>query len=129
MYPSLWSCTDQQFAGDFAITGWGLTRTGLPSILQKVILSKIDDRNCRGLNKPFEFCAGKIANRSTCLYDSGGPAVVRARNGLFIQVGVVSGGTGVCGAVDKNTYFMFVSAYVDWIRKNTVIYGLGSQLN
>ncbi len=61
-----------------------------------------------------EFCAfQKGTNKDTCQGDSGGPMVVRDEGGNFVQVGVVSWGSG-CGGTTPGVYAR-VAPFKGWI--------------
>ena len=63
-------------------------------------------------------CAGGEVGQDSCKGDSGGPLMAR-RDELspWQQVGVVSGGTFICG-IGAPAIFTRVTQYSQWIRDN-----------
>ena len=96
-----------------------------PIRLREVEVDWIDNSSCNAAfagAKPStsiadtEFCAfEKGTNKDTCQGDSGGPMVVRDASGAFVQVGVVSWGSG-CGGTTPGVYAR-VAAFKDWIAE------------
>jgi trypsin len=94
-----------------------------PVRLREVEVDWVDNPSCNAAfagTKPAtaiadtEFCAfEKGTNKDTCQGDSGGPMVVRDESGAFVQVGVVSWGSG-CGSTTPGVYAR-VAAFKDWI--------------
>ena len=93
-----------------------------PIRLREVDMDWIDNDSC---NAAFagshgtgvaatELCAfQKGTNKDTCQGDSGGPLVVRDEGGNFVQVGVVSWGSG-CGGTTPGVYAR-VAPFAGWI--------------
>ncbi|KAI8036312.1 chymotrypsin-like protease CTRL-1 [Drosophila gunungcola] len=87
----------------YEATGWGKTdRKNFPTVLQTIILSRLDPAECeRYLETPVEWgqiCAGRT-NGDTCTGDSGGPLVHKMSKGEItrtIQFGIVSYGHYEC---------------------------------
>jgi len=91
--------------------------------LQDANLNILSTSNCR-FYWPFSFkadiqmCAGNSFVNS-CTYDSGGP-LINIVNGRDHQIGIVSHGGEDCGRISKSpTAFTRLSAYVDWIKRET----------
>nr|XP_041632819.1 serine protease grass-like [Drosophila kikkawai] len=109
----------------FTAFGWGQTQTGRASqLLMAVRLFRRDSEEChfefRHQVRDNQICAGS-ARGDTCHGDSGGPltTVVGER---YIQVGIVSYGTGMCNA---SAIYTDVWSYIDWIVSNTWSVKLG----
>ncbi|MDK9695567.1 MAG: trypsin-like serine protease [Siculibacillus sp.] len=118
------------------VVGWGfLAETTsfdlerLPSNLQEVELPIVDIGRCRaslsqGTSKDNSvddrnLCAGYAAGgRDACRGDSGGPLMVRAAGGGWVQVGVVSWGEG-CGRRDRFGVYTRVASFEAWLRQVT----------
>lgn len=108
------------------VTGWGKTEEGISAPkLKEVSLPIISTQDCqtsypdeRVSNK--QVCAAyDVGKRDSCQGDSGGPLVVEIGNtGNYVQVGVVSWGYG-CAEKGRPGVYARVSAYIDWILKNT----------
>ncbi|XP_054445108.1 serine protease 41-like [Pteronotus mesoamericanus] len=114
---------------DCWVTGWGHIHedNGLPSpyILQEVQVSIINNSRCNYLYQQPNFfyrieddmiCAGsEDGSHDTCKGDSGGPLTCE-KNGLWIQIGIVSWGVG-CGRPNRPGVYTNVSRYFGWIQK------------
>jgi secreted trypsin-like serine protease len=109
------------------VTGWGLLRSGQPGNppnLMQVEVPLVSLETCRQVYRGAAIdqrtiCAGRQeGGRDSCSGDSGGPMVVRAADGGYRQVGVVSWGKG-CGEPGYYGVYTRVSAYTDWIRGRT----------
>ena len=102
--PTLPAATDASLnQGTFTIMGWGLTREGGSSsrYLLKAQAPFVDDQRCGAayksdFNPPAMLCAGNYdkGGVDTCQGDSGSPMVQRNSQNAWIQVGIVSWGTG-----------------------------------
>jgi uncharacterized repeat protein (TIGR01451 family) len=111
------------FAGGVVgtVTGWGdLTGLGedYPDDLRQVDLPVAATADCaRQVDPDLLLCAGPPeGGRSACYGDSGGPFVVKRPDGSYLQVGVVSRGTGgSCGEPDAYSLFALPSASAAWI--------------
>ncbi|XP_076057350.1 trypsin-1-like [Oratosquilla oratoria] len=106
---------------DCQVTGWGaLTEEGsFPSILQKVNVNVITDKECRdayGTNMILDsmLCAGGDGEKDSCQGDSGGPL---ACNGTL--AGVVSWGYG-CARPNYPGVYTEVSYFADWVENHAV---------
>merc|ERR1711936_51395 len=105
---------------DCWLSGWGMTSGTSPpaTTLMNVKLSVPSNSDCnwRWLFKIQDgmVCAGggKVGG---CRGDSGGPLVGR-KGSNYVQVGVVSWGSGMC--VEQPTVFTRVTSYLPWIRKH-----------
>ena len=120
---------DKVFAKDgncSTITGWGArAEKGQGSnILMKASVPLVSSQKCRNVyatvNPSIQLCAGyEQGGVDSCQGDSGGPLVVRhGTSSIWIQVGVVSHGTG-CARAGKPGVYTRVSAYIDWIQRHT----------
>lgn len=111
--------------------GWGLTSDGglSSAVLKKLDAEIISNDECRThLEDSITdviICAGKLGStESICNGDSGGPLMVPYRN-RWIQVGIVSFGTGICY---QPTAFARVTALVDYALGNVPAEMSGSVL-
>ncbi|XP_027967595.1 complement C1r-A subcomponent-like [Eumetopias jubatus] len=95
-----------------------------PYILHEVPVSIINNSQCDYLLHQPSFlsndlndmiCAGsEDGSRDACKGDSGGPLACE-KKGLWIQVGIVSWGSG-CGRPNRPGVYTNVSVYFNWIR-------------
>nr|XP_008519406.1 PREDICTED: putative serine protease 41 isoform X2 [Equus przewalskii] len=95
-----------------------------PYNLQEVEVAIINNSRCNYLfGQPSIFrgvgedmiCAGaEEGGIDSCRGDSGGPVVCQ-KNGLWIQVGIVSGGSG-CGRPNRPGIYTNVSRYFSWMQ-------------
>jgi secreted trypsin-like serine protease len=107
------------------IIGWGALTfdTPGPEELNHAVLRRNTIAACNTLDlysgdlTDINLCAGDIEQpgKSACYGDSGGPLIARAGKGKAVQVGVVSGGPGVCGEVPG--YFARVGSLAEWIKQ------------
>ncbi|MCC6781069.1 MAG: trypsin-like serine protease [Hyphomicrobiales bacterium] len=111
------------------VTGWGLLRSGQPGSppsLMQVEIPLVSLDTCRqayrGAGAAIDsrtICAGRPeGGKDSCSGDSGGPMVVRAADGSYRQVGIVSWGKG-CGEPGYYGVYARVSNYIGWIRGRT----------
>ncbi|MGH6748734.1 MAG: S1 family peptidase [Methyloceanibacter sp.] len=93
-----------------------------PIRLREVDMDWIDNDSCNAAFvgshgtgvAPTELCAyQRGTNKDTCQGDSGGPMVVRDEGGAFVQIGVVSWGSG-CGGTTPGVYAR-VAPFAGWI--------------
>ena len=103
------------------VVGWGTTEEGDNSkVLLGVELKTCSFKKCQDaypeekIEKSM-FCAFK-PGKDTCNGDSGGPAMMRAKNKQWNIVGVTSWGYG-CATSYPGVYTR-VSYFIDWIEKN-----------
>uniref|UniRef100_A0A8C4LAS2 Peptidase S1 domain-containing protein n=1 Tax=Equus asinus asinus TaxID=83772 RepID=A0A8C4LAS2_EQUAS len=110
------------------VTGWGFLNETNPLLppynLQEVEVAIINNSRCNYLfGQPSIFrgvgedmiCAGaEEGGIDSCRGDSGGPVVCQ-KNGLWIQVGIVSGGSG-CGRPNRPGIYTNVSRYFSWMQ-------------
>jgi secreted trypsin-like serine protease len=76
----------------------------------------VDNARCDERGDPEAICAGYRSRPvDACAGDSGGPLMVRTREG-YVQVGLVSGGTLCVDEGERFSIYTRVSAYEDWIR-------------
>ncbi|XP_040491415.1 testisin-like isoform X2 [Ursus maritimus] len=95
-----------------------------PYVLQEVPVSIVDSSRCDyALQQPSflsndlndMICAGsEDGSRDACKGDSGGPLACE-KKGLWIQVGIVSWGSG-CGRPNRPGVYTNVSRHFNWIR-------------
>lgn len=118
------------------VVGWGFTAESqsfdtelLPADLQEVELPVADIAACRAAYTDSalkgnsiddrNLCAGfKVGGRDACRGDSGGPLMLRAETGGWVQAGVVSWGEG-CGRQGRFGVYTRVAAFESWIRQVT----------
>ncbi|MFI0740592.1 serine protease [Streptomyces sp. NPDC021100] len=90
-------------SGTFTVVGWGATREGggQQTKLRKAQVPYVDDATCgkaygSSLIPGEEICAGYVdqGGVDTCQGDSGGPMFRKDDAGAWVQVGIVSWGTG-----------------------------------
>ncbi|KAF6126601.1 serine protease 41 [Phyllostomus discolor] len=113
------------------VTGWGHIRENKelppPYTLQEVQVTIINNSRCDYLFQQPDFfyrigdgmiCAGsEDGSHDTCKGDSGGPLTCE-KNGLWIQIGIVSWGVG-CGRPNRPGVYTNVSRYFGWIQRLT----------
>jgi secreted trypsin-like serine protease len=113
------------------VIGWGRTRADAPDPSLKLMeasVQVIDEKRCARRMEPLLSELGPIDARrvcggtsdggvDSCHGDSGGPLLVPAQGGGWVQVGIVSYGVKECGA--KGTYSIYArtGAYADWIER------------
>lgn len=103
------------------VTGWGaLNGQGedYPDDLRQVDLPVSARADCaRQVDPDLLLCAGPPeGGKSACYGDSGGPFVVKRPDGSYLQVGIVSRGTGyTCGEPDAYSLFALPSTSAAWI--------------
>ncbi|WP_020657949.1 trypsin-like serine protease [Amycolatopsis benzoatilytica] len=111
--------------GTFTIAGWGAATEGgaQQRYLLKATVPFVDDATCQAqggdyasLNKSAELCAGNVdtGGTDTCQGDSGGPMFRRDGSGQWIQVGIVSWGTG-CARPNAPGVYTEVSTFASTI--------------
>ena len=116
------------------VIGWGFLREtasfdieALPTNLQEVELPVIDTARCRAAYADGQLrgnsidernlCAGFAAGgRDACRGDSGGPLMIHAAGGGWVQAGVVSWGEG-CGRKNRFGVYTRVAQFEPWIRQ------------
>ncbi|XP_041604477.1 testisin-like [Vulpes lagopus] len=122
------SSSEFQNRTDCWVTGWGdiQENQALPSpyVLQEVQVGIINTAICNYLYAQPTFrrdiwgdmvCAGNpLGGQDACFGDSGGPLACEKR-GLWIQVGIVSWGSG-CGRPNRPGVYTNVSRHFKWIR-------------
>ncbi|HVK23369.1 MAG TPA: trypsin-like serine protease [Actinokineospora sp.] len=106
--------------GTFDIVGWGGTSEGgnaMNRYASKAKVPFVDDTTCTAqasypnLVKSDSICAGyKEGGVDTCQGDSGGPMARRDANNNWVQVGIVSWGSG-CARPDKYGIYTEVSTF------------------
>lgn len=116
--PASHSCT---------LAGWGLTSSssGGSDILRKGPMTAVDvtppdtDAGRRKDKSILYARPGGPKKSSGCAGDSGGPLYCPANDGGEpFQVGVMSGGEGICGPKDKFARFARISYLLGWINAN-----------
>ncbi|XP_055844948.1 serine protease grass-like [Episyrphus balteatus] len=108
------------------ISGWGRIENGTKAtILQKATIPMKTIEYCQQIHTLVRFtqkqlCAGAENEIDTCKGDSGGPLFYIAPYNFgvrYIQYGVVSAGSVVCGSDNPGIYAR-VEAYLPWIASN-----------
>jgi hypothetical protein len=101
--------------------GWGSTDvagTQFPRPLQESHFPILAPSSCsRGLAPPFvvgEFLCGGSAQANTCSGDSGGPLLVQAGSGEWVEVGITS-----YGPCDAPAAYASVARLSDWVAATT----------
>ncbi|CAN2390455.1 Transmembrane protease, partial [Pristimantis euphronides] len=115
------------------VTGWGNVEAGVPlaapKTLQKVEVALIDNQRCEAMYrsdgapnashhhiKEDMICAGyQEGRKDSCQGDSGGPLVCSV-DGVWLQVGVTSWGTG-CALANRPGVYTRVRYYRSWLRQ------------
>ncbi|KFB41567.1 AGAP004855-PA-like protein [Anopheles sinensis] len=122
----------KQLLPKYIITGWGATeeRTASP-VLLKAIVSYEPIEMCEKklkhiyrmhvtLDDRWQMCAlGN--NTDSCVGDSGGPlgSVVSVNDvPKFVQFGIITAGTKLCGNISSSGIYARVSSYMNWILAN-----------
>jgi len=95
-----------------------------PKVLQVVDVPLIENNECEVWHEkagitvhlyPEMMCAGyRDGGKDSCKGDSGGPLMVRQRDGRFVLVGLVSAGFS-CGKPGQPGIYHRISATADWI--------------
>jgi secreted trypsin-like serine protease len=117
------------------VTGWGhlgFDDPKVPANLMQVEVPVVSLETCQqaygnrgGVIDHRTLCAGERAGgKDACSGDSGGPLVVRAADGGYAQVGIVSWGRG-CGLANFFGVYTRVSAFDEWMRAKTGLAALG----
>ncbi|WP_109505614.1 trypsin-like serine protease [Nocardioides speluncae] len=109
--------------GLFKVMGWGATSEGGSGSdrLLKVNVPFVSDASCAevygtDLNPTTEICAGyDDGGKDSCQGDSGGPMVRKDASGAWVQVGIVSWGTG-CARPDVPGIYAQVSHFRNLIH-------------
>lgn len=110
--------------GTFTVAGWGATREGgaQQRYLMKATVPFVSDADCQAayggdIIPGEEICAGRlnVGGVDTCQGDSGGPMFRRDNAGAWIQVGIVSWGTG-CARPDYPGVYTEVSTFATAIK-------------
>jgi secreted trypsin-like serine protease len=105
------------------VMGWGALEWNKdgPQVMHEAKLRRNTVAECNALSfyagrlTDNNVCAGDLQapGKSACYGDSGGPLIGKDDKGTPVQIGVVSGGPGVCGEVPG--YFARVGSYAPWI--------------
>jgi secreted trypsin-like serine protease len=114
--------------GPFTVMGWGQTAENSPVQKNRLRFAEVPvvaDRTCAKAYAPSgvtlvaaeSLCAGR-RGVDTCQGDSGGPMVRRDKTGAWVQVGIVSWGTG-CARKGFPGVYSQVSTLRSAIRKAT----------
>jgi secreted trypsin-like serine protease len=112
--------------GPFTVMGWGQTAEDSPVQERRLRYAEVPavaDRTCAKAYRPSgvtlvaaeSLCAGK-RGVDTCQGDSGGPMVRRDKAGAWVQVGIVSWGTG-CARTGFPGVYSQISTLRPAIRK------------
>ncbi|XP_056392706.1 serine protease 27-like, partial [Hyla sarda] len=115
------------------VTGWGNVQEQVPlaapKTLQKVEVALIDNTNCEAMYqsdaastlsssfiKEDMICAGyKEGKRDSCQGDSGGPLVCNV-NGVWLQLGITSWGSG-CAKANRPGVYTRTQYYQSWLQQ------------
>lgn len=107
------------------IIGWGQTcpETGcgdIPTMLQELDTSIVDDGECTGITGDSEICTGNPNGDSgACYGDSGGPQI-KGTEGNWKLIGATSrSGNGDSTCATGPSIYTDVSALSDWVNQNT----------
>jgi secreted trypsin-like serine protease len=117
------------------VTGWGhlgFDDPKVPANLMQVEIPVVSLETCKqaygnrgGVIDHRTICAGaREGGKDACSGDSGGPLVVRAPDGGYAQVGIVSWGRK-CGLANFFGVYTRVSAFDEWMRAKTGLAALG----
>jgi trypsin len=115
------------------VSGWGTISSGgsTSRYLRKVNVPVVSNADCNtmyggGITARM-MCAGDTVNggEDSCQGDSGGPIFVQ-QNGSFVQVGIVSWGTG-CADKDYPGVYTNVYALYDWINNYVGLPGVATR--
>jgi len=110
-----WGRNDKYMKNGKAVTADRLYKVKLPILSLRRCQMLAEQHDIYGVTRK-NICAKDEATvGSSCQGDSGGPFACE-QNGVWTLVGVVSGGSEECDSV---TVLVRVSAYLDWIKKNT----------
>lgn len=111
------------------ITGWGRDQNKrLKKILQELTSTIVTNDHCsrqwQNQKAPSGFIVGTMmcmdsTHGDSCNGDSGGPSVIEypAGSGTYVQIGIVSFGSGSCTDKTLPGVYTRVSKYRDWIRQ------------
>lgn len=106
------------------VLGWGATKEGgdVSRSLRKVTVPIVSTSTCNqqyeGIIDDRQVCAGlPEGGKDSCQGDSGGPLFENV-DGVNVQIGIVSFGTG-CARASFSGVYTSVAAFRDWIEVNT----------
>ena len=106
------------------VTGWGRTNSSgsQSNILQEATVTTLSNNSqCRRSNHRHDritenmICA-QAAGRDACRGDSGGPLAVRAQDGSYSQIGVVSWGRG-CARQGYPGVYTRLTSLLPWLTE------------
>lgn len=107
------------------IIGWGQTcpESGcgeVPTNLQELDTSVVDDAGCTGIDGAGEICTDNPGgNSGACYGDSGGPQI-KGTQGSWELIGATSrSGNGDSTCATGPSIYTDVTAFADWINQNT----------
>lgn len=113
-----------QFSRNATISGWGDTGSGDHAGSDNLLfgtVSVIENRICNKNYPPGQILDGMVCTTekltSTCHGDSGGPLIVRTREGMEYIEGVTSWGDKDCAQGNPSVYTR-VPTYSEWIQTN-----------
>nr|XP_053633269.1 protein masquerade-like isoform X1 [Cherax quadricarinatus] len=114
------------------VSGWGRNEDGklqsqLHHLHANIVSNKVCDERWNAKGSPTGFIVSSMmcmdsTNGDSCNGDSGGPSIMEepAGSGIYVQVGLVSFGSGSCTDEKLPGVYTRVGHYVDWIKAQMV---------
>ncbi|XP_042219054.1 serine proteinase stubble-like isoform X2 [Homarus americanus] len=112
------------------VAGWGRDENGnlqsqLHHLQAKIITNSLCDQRWNKQGSPTGFIVSSMlcmdsTNGDSCNGDSGGPSIIEfpPGSGKYVQVGLVSFGSGSCTDANLPGVYTRVSYYLNWIQSN-----------